>query len=113
MPNRNYTRGRRLEWQVKKDLEKSGYSVIRASGSHGFADLIAVSHGWIRFIQCKISKDKKVLTSLLKKLKNSSPIHSQFYSCGCDDYCMHDSMEVTVELVFKLHGESKYSFHKV
>ena len=65
MPNRNYLRGRAHEYQVKKELEKDGWLVIRAAGSHGLFDLVAIkqpsnyiSHknGQILLIQCKTGK---------------------------------------------------------
>lgn len=59
MPNKNYQKGRRKEYKIKKELEESGYIVLRTAGSHGFADLIAIKpgrtchKGEIKFIQCK------------------------------------------------------------
>ncbi len=65
MPNKNYIAGRRFEYKIKKLYEKQGYTVLRSSGSHGFADLIAVRQdkfiyrdaimykARIIFIQCK------------------------------------------------------------
>jgi Holliday junction resolvase len=41
MPNRNYQRGRRHEYDVKRLLEEAGYVVTRAAGSHSPFDLIA------------------------------------------------------------------------
>lgn len=49
----NYTRGRNLEYKVKKELEAQGYLVIRSSGSHSPFDLIAMRMDEIRFIQLK------------------------------------------------------------
>lgn len=40
MPNNSYLRGRRLEYALCKLGRDHGWSVIRASGSHGFADVI-------------------------------------------------------------------------
>ena len=52
--NPNYIKGRNKEYDLKHQLEREGYTVLRTAGSHGFADLIAVSSlGKIRFIQCK------------------------------------------------------------
>ena len=63
MVNKNYIAGRRFEYKVKKYYEKKGYTVLRTSGSHGFADLIAVrnkeSLKRIVFIQCKNRKPTK------------------------------------------------------
>lgn len=69
MPNKNYIAGRRFEYKVKKLYEKAGYTVLRTSGSHGFADLVAVRKGTtpfnriIIFIQCK----NRPATALEKK----------------------------------------------
>jgi len=54
----NYARGANFERQVKADLEKRGYLVIRAAGSHGIMDLVAFRARWtdegaIWFIQAK------------------------------------------------------------
>ena len=63
MVNKNYIAGRRFEYKVKKYYEDKGYTVLRTSGSHGFADLIAVRNGVnpkrIVFIQCKNRKPTK------------------------------------------------------
>lgn len=65
MPNRNYLRGRRFEWQLKKDLESQGWFVYRTAGSHGIYDLIALreseEHGpQVALFQCKTTKEDKV-----------------------------------------------------
>jgi len=55
LPNKNYQKGRSKEYKIKKILEREGYIVLRTAGSHGFADLVAISkeERLIRFIQCK------------------------------------------------------------
>lgn len=40
MPNNSYLRGRKLEWEIQKLFKDRGYSAMRTSGSHGFADVI-------------------------------------------------------------------------
>ena len=68
MVNKNYLSGRRFEYKVKKLYEQAGYTVLRTSGSHGFADLVAVKNGarkQILFIQCK---NRKATKSELDKL---------------------------------------------
>ena len=73
MVNKNYQSGRRFEYKVKKMYEKAGYTVLRTSGSHGFADLIAVKQDIkicdriIVFIQCKNRKATKQEREKLKK----------------------------------------------
>ena len=54
----NYISGRRLEYKAKEELEKNKYVVIRASGSHGVFDLIAIRHDIIRLIQIKKTRKK-------------------------------------------------------
>jgi len=39
--NKNYVKGANFERNVKKFYENLGYFVIRSSGSHGVADLVA------------------------------------------------------------------------
>ena len=55
MGNLNYRKGRRKEYKIKLQLEAQGYTVLRAAGSHGFADLVAIDNilKKIRLIQCK------------------------------------------------------------
>ena len=65
--NRNYLRSRARELSLKHELERDGYFVIRAAGSKGVADLLAVkpsscnyaSHFDVRFIQVKVSEKIK------------------------------------------------------
>ena len=61
MPNRNYIRGRQLEYDVKHLLEQAGYTITRASGSRSPFDIIAVrsfptciKEIWL--IQCKVKQ---------------------------------------------------------
>ena len=71
-----YAKGRRFEYEVKKQLEKEGYYVIRAAGSHTKCDLVAflakdyIELPLVRAIQCKSGNSpyKKDLVAL-KKLK--------------------------------------------
>ncbi len=75
MVNKNYQSGRRFEYKVKKLYEKAGYTVLRTSGSHGFADLIAVKQDIkicdriIVFIQCKNRKATRKEWEKLEKYK--------------------------------------------
>lgn len=50
-----YNAGRKLEYRLKKELEKQGYLVIRSAGSHSPFDLVALNPhtNKIRFIQVK------------------------------------------------------------
>ena len=49
----NYTRGRAVEYKVWADLEADGYQVLRAAGSKGVADLIALKPGEVLLVQVK------------------------------------------------------------
>lgn len=52
--NRNYVKGRAYEYKIATIFRRKGYYVIRAAGSHGSADLVAVKKGQRAiFIQCK------------------------------------------------------------
>jgi hypothetical protein len=118
MPNANYLRGRKFEWQVKKDLEGQGYHVIRASGSHGVFDLVAIGPGYsIRLIQCKVTKTPTaaMIKKLKQELKQTTPITSIAVSDGCQEPCFHphDTVTIDVELAVKTHGESAYKIYGV
>jgi Holliday junction resolvase len=56
--SKNRTNGRRgtdFERKVADALTTDGYLVIRAAGSHGAADLVAVKTGQVLFVQCKLN----------------------------------------------------------
>lgn len=77
MANSNYVRGRAFEYQLKRDLEADGWLVMRASGSHGIFDLIALRETSedreTRLIQCKVTKDKKQIDRLKKEFDSNLP----------------------------------------
>lgn len=50
----NGRRGSTFERDVKKDMERLGWFVVRAAGSHGHADLLAVSPDEVAFVQAKL-----------------------------------------------------------
>ena len=50
----NYTRGAAFERKVAKDLEGYGYVAVRSAGSHSPADVIALKHGAVLCVQCKL-----------------------------------------------------------
>ncbi len=56
MTNRNYKRGAALEYLIKGKLEKEGWFVVRAAGSHGPCDLVAMKRGQTLLISCKLSE---------------------------------------------------------
>ena len=69
-----YRIGRAFEYRCKKHFEKQGYWVMRSSGSHGQADLLAIGRGEILLIQCttnekmKSEKEIKALKDLAKSM---------------------------------------------
>ena len=65
--NRNYLRSRSREQQVKLQLEKEGWLAVRAAGSKGIADVIAIrpkptgkcfapTHYEVKLVQIKVSE---------------------------------------------------------
>lgn len=48
-----YSRGYAFEQKVAGDLTQDGYYVVRAGGSHGVADLVALKPGQVLLVQCK------------------------------------------------------------
>ena len=53
MPNARYISGANFERRVKKYYIDHGWVAIRAAGSHGIVDVIAVRGGVIEMVQCK------------------------------------------------------------
>jgi Holliday junction resolvase len=98
MPNKNYLRGRRLEWQVKKDLERDGWIAVRTAGSHGHWDIIAfrdhVDRLLIRLIQCKATSSLSAAKRLVKEHRKKLPLR-QFPN-------------VQQELIIKITGTKSY-----
>ena len=72
MANRKYANSAVRELRIKKDFEEDGWYAIRASGSHGIADVVTLrpakgctnpAHFEAKFIQIKTSqniREKKV-----------------------------------------------------
>lgn len=74
MPNKNYITGRAYEYKAKKLLEEEGYTVIRAAGSHGPWDLMAVrGDDKVRCIQIKRTKTANGVKQLFGKFQ---PYHN-------------------------------------
>lgn len=75
MPNRNYVNGYNFERLTKKKWEEKGFYVIRSSGSHGIADLVALCAGssgnpMVYLIQCKTKG--KISLQDRESLKNTA-----------------------------------------
>ena len=51
----NYTKGRRVEYEIVHLLESVGYTCTRSAGSHGFWDVIAINPCSMRLIQAKVN----------------------------------------------------------
>lgn len=60
MPNSHYQAGYVLERAARTLLTVNGYLVIRASGSKGPADLVALKPGEVLLIQCKASERQRL-----------------------------------------------------
>lgn len=54
MANANYLKGRQFEYEVMHKLKEGGYECVRASGSHGMFDIVAMKNDKTRLIQCKV-----------------------------------------------------------
>ena len=50
---RQYRSGKRFEDRTGLDLTENGYFTVRAGGSRGVADLVAVKSGQVLLVQCK------------------------------------------------------------
>lgn len=58
-PARSLSRGHQRERQVRKELEKEGWLVVRAGGSLGIADLVALkAHHQPRILEVKSDDEK-------------------------------------------------------
>ncbi len=57
MPNRNYIRGRQREYRVMNMLEDLGYICVRAAGSKGMFDVVAIGPKDIRLVQVKLNRN--------------------------------------------------------
>ena len=86
MPNANYIAGRNFEYRVKAKLINAGYYVMRAYGSKGLADLVAIpplseANYSLRplMIQCKYSCKHRLQIS--KEEKNKLKNAVRLYNC--------------------------------
>lgn len=105
MPNKNYLRGRRLEWQVKTDMEKLGWIALRTAGSHGPWDIICFKDTGTRIIarliQCKVVKTEKQIDKLVKDFIANAPL-------GHYQYTNKHSAVVQQDLIIKVTGSKEY-----
>ena len=83
MPNKNYRRGARAEYELMNKLKSMGMTVIRASGSHGAFDIIALDDlnnydgPSVYLIQIKSSTKKNMSKQLsgagMESIEKASP----------------------------------------
>lgn len=85
------TRGTRYERQAKRELENSGFKVVRSAGSLGETDLIAYNKECIKLIQVKATKNMRAKIPLLfvediERLKNlpAPPLSTKELWCWRD-----------------------------
>ena len=82
MPNKNYIKGRALEYKVvKKKLEEGAILAVRTAGSHGPCDVIAVFDDHIELIQCKNQKATKEEWSKISDFASSLTFDVIVYMC--------------------------------
>lgn len=104
MPNKNYLRGRRLEWQVKKDLEDKGWLAVRTAGSHGHWDVIAFKDDDIhdisvKLIQCKVTTHIEQIPRLVREFYKAAPLRQRL------------GTNISQELAVKLKGTKTYAIY--
>ena len=63
----NYSKGRSLEYTVRKKLQALGYTVFRCAGSRP-VDLVAVKQSQILILECKVGKHPSLPSKQLKRL---------------------------------------------
>ena len=69
----NYRKGANKERFVVNFLKEMGYVVIRASGSHGLFDVVAISPEEIKLIQVKSSVQKKNMRKVWDEIQIEVP----------------------------------------
>ncbi len=62
---RRYQRGAQLERRLRSRLQREGYFVIRAAGSKGVADLVAIKNSQAYLIQVKSERISRSETEKL------------------------------------------------
>ena len=55
MASKAYEKGYRFERYIFSKLSESGFYCVRSAGSHGVFDIIAIYHGRVFGIQCKLN----------------------------------------------------------
>lgn len=71
MPNKNYEKGRRREYQIIKQLKEQGFTIAqRTAGSHSPIDILAIHRlrKLILFIQAKAGSEEYEKASKTKAM---------------------------------------------
>ena len=103
MSNRKYISGRNFEYKIKQELEEDGFTVIRASGSHGVYDLVGFKYlprsnrVVVRCIQCKVTSSN-----------NANGLKKEFVSSVPFDV---DSAIIEQQLAVKTKGHKNYDLY--
>jgi len=71
MTMKRYRKGADKERRLKKKLEKEGFWVVRAAGSKGIADLVAIKNSRAYLIQVKHERISKLEATKLKEIAAS------------------------------------------
>lgn len=83
-PNPNYIRGRNFEYETKARWEEKGYVVIRAAGSKGAWDLVAIHPDRpTTLIQCKLVATSTVQRAIVAKFCANPPHRDSKYYHQC------------------------------
>lgn len=81
MPNKNYQRGRRLEWQRRAYWQSVGMLVIRSAGSKSPFDLVLIDSGYtVVLLQCKRVKTMADANRLCRQFRKNPPLEIGFYN---------------------------------
>ncbi len=68
MANKNYEKGRRVEYIIKHKLEERGFLVVRSPASKGAFDLLALAPGGTRILMVSCKADGYVPPDELRRL---------------------------------------------
>ena len=74
----------RLEYECKKAWEAKGHIVIRAAGSHGPFDLVAIRDGGrVTLSQCKLVSGAREMARLLRDFRANPPLNlsGDYHQC--------------------------------
>ena len=104
MPNFHYQAGRRQEYVVKRKYERAGYWCVRAAGSKGSWDIVALGDTAenrydVRLIQVKRVKDTAAAKRMIAEFKRTRfSLHPHLYQYVLEIYVTTTREHLTVEL---------------